>query len=98
MEPPPDYGEESYKGLGRRLNCGPLITGGDSGVGRAADEAIRGQNSAWRCPGRGVTDLRTELVADAAAIGESHAAGKVQFSAPQFLWFSGPASLNSFFY
>jgi short chain dehydrogenase len=34
MTPRPDHGETSYKGSGR-LN-GPLITGGDSGMGRAA--------------------------------------------------------------
>ena len=36
MEPPPDHGEESYKGSGRLLGRKALITGGDSGMGRAA--------------------------------------------------------------
>ena len=36
MTPPPDHGEMSYKGSGRLLNRKALITGGDSGMGRAA--------------------------------------------------------------
>ena len=36
MTPPPDHGETSYKGSGRLLNRKTLITGGDSGMGRAA--------------------------------------------------------------
>lgn len=36
MEPPPDHGEESYKGSGRLAGRKALITGGDSGMGRAA--------------------------------------------------------------
>ena len=36
MSPPPDHGETSYKGSGRLLNRKALITGGDSGMGRAA--------------------------------------------------------------
>src|ERR1700750_1316563 len=36
MEPPPDHGEFSYKGSGRLLGRKALITGGDSGLGRAA--------------------------------------------------------------
>lgn len=36
MEPPPDHGERSYKGSGRLLGRKALITGGDSGMGRAA--------------------------------------------------------------
>ena len=36
MTPPPDHGETSYKGFGRLLNRKALITGGDSGMGRAA--------------------------------------------------------------
>jgi len=35
MEPKPDHGEESYKGFGRMKGCNALITGGDSGIGRA---------------------------------------------------------------
>jgi NAD(P)-dependent dehydrogenase (short-subunit alcohol dehydrogenase family) len=36
MVPPPDHGEKSYKGSGRLLGRKALITGGDSGMGRAA--------------------------------------------------------------
>jgi len=35
MEPKPDHGEESYKGSGRLAGKAALITGGDSGIGRA---------------------------------------------------------------
>src|SRR5947209_9847665 len=36
MNPPPDHGETSYKGSGRLAGRKALITGGDSGIGRAA--------------------------------------------------------------
>jgi NAD(P)-dependent dehydrogenase (short-subunit alcohol dehydrogenase family) len=36
MDPPPDHGETSYTGSGRLLGRKALITGGDSGMGRAA--------------------------------------------------------------
>jgi NAD(P)-dependent dehydrogenase (short-subunit alcohol dehydrogenase family) len=36
MEPPPDHGETSYKGSGRLKGPKALVTGGDSGMGRAA--------------------------------------------------------------
>jgi NAD(P)-dependent dehydrogenase (short-subunit alcohol dehydrogenase family) len=36
MDPRPDHGETSYKGSGRLLGRKALITGGDSGIGRAA--------------------------------------------------------------
>lgn len=35
MEVKPDYGEESYKGYGRLAGKAAIITGGDSGIGRA---------------------------------------------------------------
>lgn len=35
MNPPPDYGEQSYKGSGRLAGKKALITGADSGIGRA---------------------------------------------------------------
>ncbi|MBV9538034.1 MAG: SDR family oxidoreductase [Acidisphaera sp.] len=36
MDPPPDHGEKSYRGAGRLAGRKALITGGDSGMGRAA--------------------------------------------------------------
>ncbi|WP_139194303.1 SDR family oxidoreductase [Bacillus sp. MUM 13] len=36
MNPLPDCGETSYKGSGKLLNRKALVTGGDSGIGRAA--------------------------------------------------------------
>src|SRR6201991_5157802 len=36
MNPKPDHGEKSYKGSGRLAGRKALITGGDSGMGRAA--------------------------------------------------------------
>ncbi|MDP9309483.1 MAG: SDR family oxidoreductase [Chloroflexota bacterium] len=35
MQPKPDYGEESYRGSGRLEGKAAIITGGDSGIGRA---------------------------------------------------------------
>ncbi|WP_077801675.1 SDR family oxidoreductase [Streptomyces sp. JHA26] len=35
MDPPPDHGEESYRGTGRLAGRKAVITGGDSGIGRA---------------------------------------------------------------
>ena len=35
MEPKPDFGEQSYRGTGRLQGKAAVITGGDSGIGRA---------------------------------------------------------------
>ena len=35
MNPRPDYGEESYRGSGKLQGRAAIITGGDSGIGRA---------------------------------------------------------------
>lgn len=35
MQPVPDHGEESYRGSGRLKDMKAVITGGDSGIGRA---------------------------------------------------------------
>jgi len=40
MDPKPDHGETSYKGSGRLAGRRALITGGDSGMGRAAAIAM----------------------------------------------------------
>ncbi len=36
MNPRPDHGEKSYRGFGRLVGRKALVTGGDSGIGRAA--------------------------------------------------------------
>jgi NAD(P)-dependent dehydrogenase (short-subunit alcohol dehydrogenase family) len=35
MQPRPDHGEKSYRGSGRLKGLKAVITGGDSGIGRA---------------------------------------------------------------
>ncbi|WP_029586835.1 SDR family NAD(P)-dependent oxidoreductase, partial [Bradyrhizobium sp. URHD0069] len=35
MDPRPDHGENSYKGSGKLKDLKAVITGGDSGIGRA---------------------------------------------------------------
>jgi hypothetical protein len=42
LDPVPDHGARSYKGSGRLAGKRALITGGDSGIGRAVKPAGRG--------------------------------------------------------
>ncbi len=35
MQPKPDHGEETYRGSGRLTDKATIITGGDSGIGKA---------------------------------------------------------------
>ena len=45
MSPKPDHGEESYKGSGRLKGLCAVITGGDSGIGRAVAIAYARESS-----------------------------------------------------
>src|SRR3569833_1262005 len=35
LDPVPDHGEKSYQGHDRLAGCSAIVTGGDSGIGRA---------------------------------------------------------------
>ena len=45
LEPSPDHGEESYKGSGRLAGKAAILTGGDSGIGRALAIAFAGEGA-----------------------------------------------------
>jgi NAD(P)-dependent dehydrogenase (short-subunit alcohol dehydrogenase family) len=40
MDPRPDYGEDAYRGSGKLTGKAAIITGGDSGIGRAVTLAF----------------------------------------------------------
>jgi hypothetical protein len=45
MDPPPDYGESTYQGSGRLAGKKAVITGGDSGIGRAVALALASEGA-----------------------------------------------------
>lgn len=49
MQPVPDCGEESYEGSNQLENRRVLITGGDSGIGRAAAIAFAREGQISAC-------------------------------------------------
>ena len=52
MNPRPDHGEESYRGSGRLAGKAAVITGADSGIGRAVAIAFAREGAALQENGR----------------------------------------------
>ncbi len=79
MEPRPDHGEESYVGRGRLVGKAALITGGDSGIGRAVAIAFarEGADVAFTYLGK----LEEEDASDTAAWVEKAGRRAVRISA-----------------
>ena len=61
MEPPPDHGEKSYRGSGRLAGRKALITGGDSGMGRAAGDQSLPAGEPTRPAIGGLAVIRTRI-------------------------------------
>jgi hypothetical protein len=50
MEPRPDHGESSYKGSSKLKGLKAIITGGDSGIGRAVPSLMPAKEPTSRSP------------------------------------------------
>jgi NAD(P)-dependent dehydrogenase (short-subunit alcohol dehydrogenase family) len=82
MDPVPDHGETSYTGFGRMKGRKALITGGDSGIGRAAAIAFarEGADVAISCLHPDSDDARStlKLITDAGVQGVVFGADNAQ--------------------
>ena len=70
MDPRPDHGETSYRGSGRLAGRKALITGGDSGMGRAAAIAYaRGgaDSLSTSCPPKNPTRAKSSISSEGRA-------------------------------